>query len=296
MNFASKLELVMKVLSLSRGGLAAAIGVDKSVAGRWVSGRVKPSSHNLAKLSQVIAKDIPHFTMLDWERNADNFAEFIGAQTGPEVRSSKTIWPLLPERLAADARHAAKDLTRAYEGFWRTTRPSSDVPGQFLQDITIVRRDADGFLTFTSGVEGFYYTGSSVMVHHQLFYFAADDTFGAISFGILNGVQRGRADIVDGVILTTLRDAGASPAASGMIMHRIGELTDDAAADDATFQKLVENQTILAPKGSVSDEVAEHLHILGNAPGMLSLLFAQSLARGPLVTDGTDGPLSKKPL
>lgn len=293
MDFASKLELVMKVLSLSRGGLSAAMGVDKSVAGRWVSGSVKPSSHNLAKLSQVIAKDIPGFTMLDWERNADDFAAFVGARNGSTMQPSKTIWPLLPERLAADARHAAKDLTRAYEGFWRTTRPSSDVPGQFLQDVSIIRRDADGFLSFSSGVEGFYYEGSAVMVHHQLFYFAADDAFGAISFGIMNGVQRGRADIIDGVILTTLRDAGASPAASGMIMHRIGSLTDDADADDATFKHLVESQTMLAQEGSVPNEIVEHLHGLGNAPGMLRMLFATSQARGPLVTDGPDGPISK---
>lgn len=291
MDFASKLELVMKVLSLSRGGLAAAMGVDKSVAGRWVSGSVKPSSHNLAKLSQVIAKDIPNFTMLDWEREAEDFAVLVGVQTGTTSQPSKTIWPLLPERLAADARHAANGLTRAYEGFWRTTRPSSDVPGQFLQDVSIIRRDKDGFLSFQSGVEGFYYAGSAVMVHNQLYYFAADDAFGAISFGIMNGVQRGRADIIDGVILTTLRDAGTSPASSGMIMHRIGSLTEDVEADDATFQHLVENQTMLAQEGSVSKEIAEHLHGLGNAPGMLRMLFATSQARGPLVTDGPDGPI-----
>ena len=130
------------------------------------------------------------------------------------------------------------------------------------------------------------------MVHHQLFYVAADDAFGAISFGILNGVQRGRAGIIDGVILTTLRDAGASPAASGIIMHRIGSLTDDAAADDATFAHLVENQKLLAQEGSVPNEVVEHLHGLGNAPGMLRMLFATSQVRGPLVTDGPYGPIS----
>jgi hypothetical protein len=290
-DFASKLELVMKVLSLSRGGLAAAMGVDKSVAGRWVSGSVKPSSHNLAKLSQVIAKDIPGFTMLDWERDAEDFAALVGVQTGTTLQPSKTIWPLLPERLAADARHAAKELTRAYEGLWRTTRPSSDVPGQFLQDVAIVRRDENGFLSFRIGVEGFYYSGSAVMVHNQLYYFAADDAFGAISFGILNGVQRGRADIIDGLILTTLRDAGGSPAASGIVMHRIGSLTDDEAADDATFAHLVENQKLLAQEGSVPNEVVEHLHALANAPGMLRMLFATSQARGPLVTDGLEGPI-----
>lgn len=280
--FSQKLELVLKVLSLSRAGLASAIGVDKSVAGRWVSGKVQPSAHNLARISQLVAEKVPGFSMLDWDRGFEDFASFIGDKkvAGPV---SNTIWPLLPPKLSAEATHAAKERTAAYEGFWRTTRPSSDVPGEFLHDISIVRRDASGFLIFRSGVEGFYYDGSAVMVNQQLYYFAADDVFGAISMGIINGVQRGRAEVVDGVILTTLRDAGASPTASGIHMQRIGDLTDDAKADDAKFRDLVNNQKLLAPPGSVPVKVAHALHNAANAPGMLRMLFNQSLTRGPVI-------------
>jgi hypothetical protein len=35
--FCRKLELVLKALSTSRGRLAADLGVDKSIVGRWVS-------------------------------------------------------------------------------------------------------------------------------------------------------------------------------------------------------------------------------------------------------------------
>ena len=278
-----KIELAMKVLSLSRVGLAAAIGVDKSVAGRWVSGKVRPSAHNLSLISQLIAEEVPQFTMLDWDRDYDDFAAFIGATTVPAA-TSKTLWPLLPLKLSIEATHAAKERTAAYEGIWRTTRPSSDVPGEFLHDISIVRRDENGFLSFLSGVEGFYYEGSAIMVNQQLYYFAADDIFGAISMGIMNGVPRGRAEVLDGVILTTLRDAGASPASSGIHMQRIGDLTGDPEADEATFRELVENQKMLAPPGSVPKEVADALHGAANAPGMLRMLFNQSLSRGPVIT------------
>ena len=282
-HFGEKLELVMKVLSLSRAGLASAIGVDKSVTGRWVSGQVKPSSHNLAKISQRVAEQLPAFTMLDWEREPSDFMAFIGASSNPATQNARNLWPLFPPKLSAEAKHAATERTKAYEGFWRTTRPSSDVPGQFLHDVSIVRRDSEGHLTFQSGVEGFYYQGSTVMVQQQLYYFAADDAFGAISFGILNGVSRGRADIVDGVILSTLRDAGASPTASSLIMHRIGDLSDDPDADDTRFRELAETQKMLAPEGSVPQDVADHLHRAANAPGMLRMLFTQSMSRGPLV-------------
>jgi DNA-binding transcriptional regulator YiaG len=42
--FSAKLSLVLKVFSMSRGRLAADLGIDKSVVGRWVTGAVKPSA------------------------------------------------------------------------------------------------------------------------------------------------------------------------------------------------------------------------------------------------------------
>lgn len=277
--------MALKALSLSRAGLAAAIGVDKSVASRWVSGKVTPSSHNLAKISRLIAEHFPDFSMLDWERNIDDFAAAIGARKStPLEMGAGTLWPLLPENLAREASHAAIERTKAYEGFWRSTRPSSDLPGQFLHDVAMVRRTSDGFLQFKSGVEGFFYEGTTIMIHQQLYYFAADDAFGAVSVGIFNGVSRQRADVLDGVLLTTLRDAGASPTASGIVMHRIDDLSDDLDVDEEKFAELVRNQRLVAEPDSIDPEIAAHLHNAHNAPGMLRMLFSQSISRGPLVT------------
>lgn len=285
MAIADKLELALKALSLSRAGLAAAIGVDKSVAGRWVSGKVTPSSHNLAKISRLIAEHFPDFTMLDWERDMDGFAEAIGVKkSSAPLMGAGTLWPLLPEGLAREAAHASQERTKAYEGFWLTTRPSSDLPGQFLHDVTLVRRNSEGFLEFDSGVEGFFYRGTAIGINQQLYYFAADDAFGAVSMGIFNGVSRHRADLADGVILTTLRDAGASPTASSIVMERIGNLSGDPAADEAKFRELVKNQRLVAEAGSIDPKIAKHLHDAANAPGMLRMLFSQSISRGPLVT------------
>lgn len=281
MNFSEKLELAMKKLSLSRAGLATVVGVDKSVAGRWVSGKVAPSAHNLAKISRVIAEQVPGFTMLDWDKDGAEFSRVLGLTPTAVEAGDGTLFSLLPEGLAAEAKHGASERSKAYEGIWRSTRPSSDLPGQFLHDVTIVRRRDDGFLAFDSGVEGFFYSGTSIVIQQQVYYFAADDGFGAISVGIFNGVSRHRADVVDGVLLTTLRDAGASPTASSIVMHRIENLTDDPEADDAKFRSLVEKQKLVAEPGSIDPEVAEHLHNAANAPGMLRMLFAQSISRGP---------------
>ena len=88
--FHQKLAFVLKALSISRGALAAEVGVDKSAVGRWVSGRVEPSAHNLARLSGVIAKRAPGFAVLDWERPFESLAQRFGARpTWPPMAATR---------------------------------------------------------------------------------------------------------------------------------------------------------------------------------------------------------------
>ena len=54
---------------MSRGRLAADMGVDKSVVGRWVTGAVVPSEHNLMLMTAQFARRAPGFTSLSWERS-----------------------------------------------------------------------------------------------------------------------------------------------------------------------------------------------------------------------------------
>ncbi|HEX8448913.1 MAG TPA: helix-turn-helix transcriptional regulator, partial [Allosphingosinicella sp.] len=79
-DFAARLELVLKALSISGGRLAADAGVDKSLVSRWRSGSVTPSSHNLARLTHVIAARRPGFTMLDWELDIPALAARFGVE------------------------------------------------------------------------------------------------------------------------------------------------------------------------------------------------------------------------
>ncbi|MBC8057886.1 MAG: helix-turn-helix transcriptional regulator, partial [Rhizobiales bacterium] len=76
--FAQRLDLVLKALSMSRARLAADLGIDKSLAGRWVSGAVQPSAYNLERLTVLVAVRCPGFTMLDWDRDLDGLADRLG--------------------------------------------------------------------------------------------------------------------------------------------------------------------------------------------------------------------------
>ena len=286
--FAKKLELVLKVLSMSRARLAADLGVDKSVVGRWVSGAVRPSAHNLSLLSALIAERIVGFTTLDWDRTLPAFADLIGADleavSGRNPTSALLGLPLvgMDQFLAATALRG-----QAYEGFFRSTRPYVLAPGRFVHDHGIVRLDANGLLRLRIGTGGTIVDGWVLPLANQLYVVAIDVISGAVLFGLFNGVGTARADVVDGLVLAPSLDAGRTPTAHAMIFERIGDLTGDPEADDRRFLELASLDPV-APEGSISPALRDHLTgDFGPAAAakggelLLRLGLSRSLARGP---------------
>src|SRR5687767_7070075 len=160
-HFNAKLDLVLKALSMSRGRLAAELGVDKSLVGRWVSGMVHPSSLNLENLTRLIARRCSGFTLLDWDRDMASLAGLLGVSApanGNGVRAYGSA-DSLPMPLLDMARLATERRGAAYEGFWRTTRPSVVMPGRFFHDHGMVRRADNGLLQFKVGGAGLLFDG-----------------------------------------------------------------------------------------------------------------------------------------
>jgi len=283
-SFAEKLGLVLKALVMSRTGLAASLNVDKSLVGRWVAGTVKPSEHNLANLTRFIGTRIDGFTMLDWEKDMPAFSRLLGVEAEtPSLPAAGS--DLIPSAIFEEGVRGAKMRGGAYEGFWRTTRASSDLPGRYLRDITMIRRRPDGLIGFTTGIEGERYQGWSLLLQHQFFSIGWDASHGTMMFGIFNGVARQRAEVLDGLSVATLRDAGSSPACSACVMERVGDLSGDVAADDEYFNDEVDALDPLVPPEEVSPAVLEHLRKAHtpDVPGMLRMFFATSMARGPVL-------------
>ncbi len=287
-SFFAKLDLVLKVFSMSRGRLAADLGVDKSVVGRWVTGAVAPSAHNLTLLTAQVAKRVPGFTSLDWERNLAGLAEFIGADPdavpgqAPEGGSPGLPLAILDQILATTALRGA-----AYQGFFRSTRPYVLNAGRFLHDHGMIRLNASGLLQLRMGTGGTVVEGWMLPLHNQLFCIAADVTSGALLFGIFNGVATARADVIDGLTLGSALDGGRTPTAMSMMFERIGELSGDAATDDARFEQLAAGNPV-APEGSISEALRDHLTgdfgpaaLALGGDLLLRMPLSRSMARGP---------------
>ncbi|MDB5427155.1 MAG: hypothetical protein JWP28_1738 [Phenylobacterium sp.] len=287
-SFARKLELVLKVLSMSRARLAADLGVDKSVAGRWVTGAVQPSAHNLSRLSALIAERIAGFTALDWDRSLPAFAELVGADLdGMSLDGAGPALQGLPLAQMDQFLSATALRGEAYEGFFRSTRPYVLAPGRFVHDHGMIRRDACGLLRLRIGTGGTVVDGWLLPFGNQLAAVCIDVTSGAVLFGLFNGVGTARAEVVDGLVLAPALDAGRTPTAHGMIFERVGDLTGDPEADDRRFAELAALDPV-APDASISDALRKHLTgDFGPAQAalggdlLLRLPLSRSVARGP---------------
>jgi hypothetical protein len=293
-SFHQKLALALKALSVSRGALAAQLGIDKSVVGRWVAGRVQPSSHNMARLSAYIATRVDGFTTLDWERPISGLAPMLGASAevarqaaGANAGEMLTL-PLLAESRAITVRRAA-----CYEGIFRTTRPYAQYPGRFMHDAILIRRGEEGDLRFLLVNSGVKVEGVVLLQHSQLFIISADFTSGAYAFGILNGVNTVQAGVLDGLLMWCSLDSLRTPTASAILVERVTDLTGDEAVDNAAFAKLCAADP-LAAEGSLSPELVEHLtrdigpsQVPLGGDWLLKLPIARSWARG--ASEAIDG-------
>lgn len=286
-SFPAKLDVVMKALSLSRGRLAADLGVDKSVVARWATGAVSPSEHNLAALTALIAGRKPGFSMLDWDRSPEAILTLFGGDApAPESEAHLAGYP---PAMLEQARATTERRGGAYEGFWRTTRPSMLMQHRFFHDHGMIRREPNGLLSIQFGGAGLLFEGWMLPAEGQLFVTVYDTVGFTPIYLILNGVPLPKASMLDGLVMGAALNAARSPSAYPIVLERIGDLTGDREADDATCAELLQRHP-LAPEGSVPDHLERYLiRDIGPAAekngGDLFLLapVASSLSRGESV-------------
>lgn len=287
--FSAKFEFVLKALCLSRGRMAAELGIDKSVVGRWARGAVQPSADNLARLTALLGDRVAGFTILDWERDLTGLGRVLGVH--PEPPRGAGGWGLgdgphgeiMDQILATTQRRGA-----AYEGFYRSTRPYPERAGRFIHDRVMIRHDETALLRFDLRCQGVRVEGWTLLQQNQLFMIGAESASGSLTFGIFNGVSGARAGVIDGLVLACALDANRTPTACATVLERVGELAGEAGEDEARFSELAAMEG-LAPEGSVPADLAAHLtRDIGPAQFalggdlLLQLSAAHSLSRGVL--------------
>jgi len=282
------LRLVLKLLSMSAAKLASELAVDKSVVSRWLNGSVQPSAHNLSRLSAFVAGHLAGFRALDWERTPDSLAERFGADplatanlraAPPSDGLSFDIWDQMVSATALRG--------RAYEGFFRSTRPHPRSPGRYLHEWEMVRRDENGLLRLRMGSAEAKVSGWIVPLQGLIYIVAAESNSGTMMFGIFNGVGASRVEVFDGLVLLPAHDLGRSPMATAMLCERVGDLSGDREADDRRYEELA-SQSPIALAGSIPAPVEAHLvrdfgpeQLAKGGELLLTLSLLHTMARGP---------------
>ena len=244
--FSERLALVMKVLAISRGQLASALAVDKSLVSRWLSGATSPRDHNLARLTAYVARAIPRFTMLDWEADASSLAARLGladsadSQSGadPDARATPSRPPPVPlgpidlpdfARLPAFATaiHETAARGKRYCGLWRAWMPTYGRPDAFHCEHTVLWQDGSWLSGVAVGVSYRWPLVGSI-VNGQLLLIMSDAS--DLVFRQFNRADEPIIDQVDGLMLGAASLPHQAPTACRVVMERM--LPPDADRDD----------------------------------------------------------------
>ena len=286
-DFGARLDLVLKALSMSRGRLAAELRVDKSLVGRWVAGTVRPSAHNLANLTNLIAQKYPGFTMLDWETGMESLAAKLGVDAALVKKDEVAAGPAdaVFARMLETARHETVRRGSRFEGIWNTTRVAFTRPGEFCHDIVIIRQEG-GLLNARWGNSTHECEGPLLLISGQLHGILVDESDDSILFVLLNGVNMPQVEMMDGLIMAIAKDGPQTPCAGACVLERESNLTGDPAADDKYYRQLKEKVLIWeAPDipGHIRDHLLRDVGPRAFAEGgdlFLRAPLARSLASG----------------
>ena len=291
-SFAQRLDLVLKALSMSRARLAADLGIDKSLAGRWVSGAVQPSAYNLERLTVLVAGRCPGFTMLDWDRDLDALADQLGvlptgAPPAPPPAVREALLPPLPYGLVELAKRETRRRGAAYEGRWKATRLSSSGALRFMVEHALIRCDGDT-LAFRHFGGGWEVRGWLLVLSVQLYGVICDASDDSLGFYVLNGVTSARATCIDGIFSTVCADRNLTPNSQIVVFERVGDLGDDddtwAAAHIARSAVVAAEDIPAAVRAAVARDIGPAAAAAGGE-AMLRVPIDRSLCTGALGGD-----------
>jgi len=275
-------------LGISKARAASLLQVDKSLVGRWAAGTVKPNEHNLARITALLSEHVEGFTMHDWQRDVASFSQLVGIDPGLAIRSAEPPPAGGGGRLncVMEARIETEKRGAAYEGFWRTSRPSVLMPGRVFHDYGMIRKGAFGLLEGTMSGAGLTFNGWVMPLEGNLFGMLDGIVGFTPLFLIFKGVTLPIVTRLDGIVLLAALDAARTPAAMPIILERIGDLSGDRVEDERTCMEMALKDPFEG-EDQLSDEVKARLfRDIGPAAAaaggemFLTITAAEALSRG----------------
>lgn len=247
-DFAARLRLALGRANLSPAALGAAVGVDKSVVSRWLSGRVRPTQHNLSRIAAVLAERLPGFTVLSFG-NPDLLGPNLLGPNLPGSASAPVDTDLGSHALPvpfAQLDAARNETTRRgmeYFGTYWLYYWSFGQPGRYAR-MALILRPENGLIEARYGAEGFAFKGWALLMLNRMYLVMSEERFEAMAFLVLNAGQQPKARFITGV-LTGPAEGLLVPTAAAAVLVRNGDLTLDPAVDLARFTQDCQSAAIV---------------------------------------------------
>jgi len=235
----------MGLANLSRGRLAASVGVDKSVVSRWLNDSVRPSGHNLTVITNLMRQELPgFFSLLTWELDYAEFARALGApdlalqsdRTAPAAAGP----PALQLDTVAVSRTAVPREGLVFPGLYVGFRKAYANNGMVVVQGLMLRIEGDRLAARCS--DGlFTYRGEALLLRGQLFVLVEETTrLDEILTMVLSGVTAPMADVLDGLIMGVSGDRTCTPSATTIVYQRQADVSGDDIQDDAAWQACIQ--------------------------------------------------------
>jgi transcriptional regulator with XRE-family HTH domain len=216
-DFAERLATTMEMLNYSRVALARELSIDKAVVSRWLAGENKPTEHNLTRLTELVRRTRPNFTLADWRGSTERFTEAMDRICSiAESEPSRLV--LRGLQAPSMPRHGQQ-----YFGVWAGFHSSVVNDGAILLWGMQVYSDPLGmrFQTCFGSLGG---EGPAALVGGRLHLLTeVAPLHDRLAYLVFNAVHALRADLLDGLIAVPADDADGTPTATLLRAVRIGD-------------------------------------------------------------------------
>lgn len=242
-DFSARLRLALGRANLSPTALSAAVGIDKSVVSRWISGKVRPTRHNLTRIAVVLAERLPNFSSLSFTLPAPAFQALLEPSSEPSATGLSDHCLPIPFELLGAARKETARRGVEYFGTYSLYYWSFGQPGKYAR-MTLILRPENGLIEARYGAEGFSFRGWALLLLNRVYMVMSEERFEAMTFLVLNAGQQPKARFITGV-LTGPAEGLLVPTSAAIVLVREGELTGDDAADLAAFAEACRSPAII---------------------------------------------------
>ncbi len=275
-DLAGRLKLALKVVNLSPGGLGLAVGVDKSVVSRWLSGKVMPNGHNMSRIAAEITRHRPGFSALMFEASSADFLAALGLAPTDAMPQGDGL--LLPHGALDTARRETARRGAEYFGHYAMYYWSFSFPGRIAR-MALMLRPSERLIEARYGANDFEFRGWALLMMNRLYIQFVEKRYEAMAFLVTNSGQQPQTQRMTGMLMGP-SDRLMSPTASAVLMLREGDVTGDDARDEIEFRRRQDFDPMAAGDAAppeVRAALLSQVEAVSVAEGRIALLQALDL-------------------